>query len=62
MLIFLDESFRKNVNTGTPYGVLSGVAIPEDTFHRFQADFFLARRPYHGLVLKKTTRSMATNC
>jgi hypothetical protein len=53
MLIFLDESFRKNVNTGSEYGVLAGVAIPEDTYHQFQHDFFYARKPYHGLVLKE---------
>lgn len=51
MLIFLDESFRKNENTGRPFGVLAGVAIPEDTFHDFQRGFFFIRRPYHGKVL-----------
>ncbi len=53
MLIFLDESFRTNTNTGTEFGVLSGVAIPEDIYHQFQLDFFYARKPYHGLVLKE---------
>lgn len=51
MLVFLDESFRVNENTNRPFGVLSGVAIPEDVFHSFQHDFFLVRRPYHGTVL-----------
>lgn len=53
MLIFLDESFRTNVNTGAEFGVLAGVAIPEDIFHQFQYDFFTVRRPYHGNVLKE---------
>ncbi len=52
MLIFLDESFRNNRRTGRKFGVLSGVAIPEDTFHAFQRDMFGVRKPYHGKVLK----------
>jgi hypothetical protein len=51
MLIFLDESFRQHKQTGRRFGVLSGVAIPEDTFHAFQRDLFGVRRPYHGRVL-----------
>lgn len=51
MLIFLDESIRKHVRTGADFGVLSGIAIPEDTFHIFQRDIFDVRRPYHGVVL-----------
>jgi len=54
MLVFLDESFRKNERTGAPFGVLAGVAIPEDTFHDFQRDLFDVRRPYHGRVLKES--------
>jgi hypothetical protein len=46
MLVYLDESFRENANTGRPFGVLAGVAIPEDAFHAFQYDFFCVRRPY----------------
>jgi len=53
MLIFLDESFRTNQNTKREFGVLAGVAIPEDIFHDFQLDFFKTRRPYHGQVLKE---------
>lgn len=53
MLMFFDESFRTNKNTGVEFGVLAGVAIPEDIYHQFQLDFFRARRPYHGLVLKE---------
>jgi len=53
MLVFLDESFRENQNTKRPFGVLAGVAIPEDTFHAFQRDLFNIRRPYHGVVLKE---------
>lgn len=53
MLVFLDESFRSNVNTSAEFGVLAGVAIPEDIFHQFQYDFFTVRRPYHGNVLKE---------
>ncbi|MBN2218588.1 MAG: DUF3800 domain-containing protein [Pirellulales bacterium] len=53
MLIFLDESFRRNVNSSTEYGVLAGVAIPEDIYHEFQLDFYGVRKPYHGLVLKE---------
>jgi hypothetical protein len=51
MLVFLDESFRTNLNTKLPFGVMAGVAIPEDTYHAFQRDFFMVRRPYHGQVL-----------
>lgn len=52
MLVFLDESFRTNRNTGSPFGVLAGVAIPEDVFHAFQRDFFDVRRPYHDKIIK----------
>lgn len=38
-------------STHRPFGVLAGVAIPEDAFHTFQRDFYLVRRPYHGHVL-----------
>lgn len=51
MLVFLDESFRTHKKTGRLFGVLAGVAIPEETFHAFQRDFFMVRRPYHGIVL-----------
>lgn len=51
MLLFLDESFRKNQNTQVLFGVLAGVAIPEDTCHAFQRDFFEVRRPYYGKEL-----------
>ncbi len=51
MLVFLDESFRKHDRTGREFGVLAGVAIPEDAFHSFQRDFYHTRRPYHGIVL-----------
>jgi len=51
MLVFLDESFRTHKNTRRPFGVLAGVAIPEDALHTFQRDFFHVRRPYHGSVL-----------
>ena len=51
MLIFLDESFRDHSRTGRKFGVLGGVAIPEDTFHTFQRDMFGVRKPYHGDVL-----------
>lgn len=53
MLVFLDESFRKNENTARDFGVLAGVAIPEDIFHDFQLEFFQVRRPFHGQVLKE---------
>lgn len=53
MLIFIDESFRTNSNNNRDFGVLAGIAIPEDTFHEFQLDFFKVRRPYHGQVLKE---------
>ena len=52
MLVFLDESFRTNQNNQARFGVLSGVAIPEDTYHDFQREFFNVRRPYHDRVLK----------
>ncbi|NLX99307.1 MAG: hypothetical protein GXY83_24485 [Rhodopirellula sp.] len=29
MLVFLDESFRENVNTGRKFRVLAGVTIPD---------------------------------
>ena len=51
MLIFLDESIRDHSRTGRKFGVLAGVAMPEDTFHTFQADMFGVRKPYHGTVL-----------
>jgi hypothetical protein len=53
VLVFLDESFREHKKTRRPFGVLAGVAIPEDAFHTFQHDFFTVRRPYHGTVLKE---------
>jgi len=53
MLIFLDESFRQHSRTGRRFGVLAGVAIPEDIFHTFQRDMFGVRAPYHGSVLKR---------
>lgn len=53
MLIFLDESFRPHVRTKREFGVLAGVAVPEDQFHRVQRDIFQVRRPYHGIVLKE---------
>jgi hypothetical protein len=71
MLVFLDESFRTHKRTGIPFGVLSGVAIPEDVFHAFQFDVFGCRAPYHAqgilkpddemhgnLLLNQTTRRM----
>lgn len=53
MLVFLDESFRTNPNTGRDFGVLAGVAIPEGSFHDFQLAFFKCRHPYHGVVLNE---------
>lgn len=53
MLVFLDESFRTHRRTSQRFGVLSGVAIPEDQFHRFQRDLFDVRRPYHDSVLRE---------
>jgi hypothetical protein len=53
MLIFLDESLRQHLKTKAEFGVLAGVAIPEDTFHSFQHDFYAIRRPYHDTVLKQ---------
>ena len=51
MRVFLDESFRTNKRTNVPFGVLAGIAIPEDIFHQFQRDIFNVRKPYHGKVL-----------
>ncbi len=51
MLVFIDESFRTNARTGNRFGVLAGVAIPEDIFHTFQRDIFNVRKPFHGQVL-----------
>jgi len=53
MLVFLDESFRQHERTRKHFGVLAGVAIPEDTFHHFQRELFSVRTPYHGKVLKE---------
>lgn len=53
MLVFLDESFREHSRTGKKFGVLSGVAIPEDFFHSFQQELFEVRKPYHGSVLRE---------
>jgi hypothetical protein len=44
MLIFLVESSRTHRRNRRPFGVLSGVAIPEDQFHIFQRDL-LCRAP-----------------
>ncbi len=52
MLIFLDESFRMHASRNTKFGVLAGIAIPEDIFHSVQTDVYGARRPYHDAVLK----------
>jgi hypothetical protein len=52
VLVFLDESFRPHLRSGHEFGVLAGIAIPEDQFHRVQRDVFQVRRPYHDLVLK----------
>jgi len=51
MLIFLDESFRSHRRTGNRFGVLAGIAIPEDRFHFVQRDIFAVTQPYHGVVL-----------
>ena len=51
MLVFLDESFRTHKPSGKTFGVLSGIAIPEDNFHVIQRDMMDLRRPYHGTVL-----------
>jgi hypothetical protein len=51
MFIFLDESLRKHARTKVPFGVLSGVAIPEDAYHAFQRDFYALCRPYYGKAL-----------
>ena len=51
MLVFLDESFRRNKKTDNPFGVLAGVAIPEALFGVFQQAIFDIRRPYHDTVL-----------
>lgn len=52
MLIFFDESFRKHVRTGSPLGVLAGVAMTEEAYAAFQRDFFEIVRPYYGTVLR----------
>lgn len=52
MLIFLDESFRSHRRSGKRFGVLAGVAIPEDRFHIVQRDIYNVRQPYHGTVLR----------
>lgn len=53
MLIFLDETFRSHRRTGSSFGALCGVAIPEDVFATFQGDFFRICRPYFGQVLEE---------
>jgi Protein of unknown function (DUF3800) len=53
MLVFLDETFRVNTRTGRKFGVLAGLAIPEDIFSSFQQGIYDLRRPYHGEVLKE---------
>jgi len=52
-MIFFDESFRKHERTDVRFGVLMGVAIPEDVFARFQRDFYQICKPYFGTVLKE---------
>lgn len=54
MLVFLDESFRTHVRRNVAFGVLAGVAIPEDLFPGLQRDIFNVRRPYHDIVLRET--------
>jgi hypothetical protein len=51
VLVFLDESFRPHKRTRDKFGVLAGITIPEDLFHRVQLDVFNVRQPYHGKVL-----------
>ncbi len=53
MLVFLDETFRKHKRTGNGFSVISGVAIPEDTFGGFQRDWYGLVKPYYGAVLKE---------
>jgi hypothetical protein len=55
MLVFLDESFREHARSKYKFGVLAGIAIPEDTYHDFQHDFFYVRKPYHGHVLSESS-------
>ncbi len=52
MLVFLDESFRTHNRTGKPFGVLAGVAIPEDSLGQFHRDIYEVRKPYEGLCLR----------
>jgi hypothetical protein len=52
MFVFLDESLRKHSRSGVTFGVLSGVAIPEDTYHTFQRDFYHLCRPYYGKAME----------
>lgn len=54
MLLFLDESFRKHAKLGIGFGVLAGIAIPEQIFPILQNDVFSIRRPFHGVVLDET--------
>lgn len=51
MLVILDESFRTHAGSDKNFGVLCGIAIPEDQFHIIQRDMWGVRRPYHGRVL-----------
>lgn len=53
MLVFLDESFSKHKQSDTQFGVLGGIAIPEDVFAEFQKGIYGVRVPYHGLFLRE---------
>lgn len=47
MLVFLDESFRSHLTTENRFGVLAGIAIPEDIYASVQHGVYEVRRPYH---------------
>lgn len=53
MLVFLDESFRNHRSLGHRFGVLAGIAIPEDIYPALQDGIHGVRRPYFDTVVKE---------
>jgi hypothetical protein len=51
MLLFLDETFRRNDRTGAQFAALCGIAVAEPVFPSFLDGVYRIRRPYHGSVL-----------
>jgi len=51
MLVFLDESFRRNTRNNADLACLCGVGVPEPTLPDYLQAVYEARKGYHGVVL-----------